>query len=90
MRWLDPASPGSWVTPAFDDSSWSTGVSPLGYGPDLAWGTTVADNSLGTGYDDWWSGWGLGGSWSTSAQAFYYFRVTLCLAADAVSQVRGG
>lgn len=35
--------PEEWKTLSFDDSAWSEGATPIGYGPDLTFKTTLAD-----------------------------------------------
>jgi hypothetical protein len=41
-----------WTSLGFGDSAWTSGPSPLGYGPGLVWGTQLPANapSSGTGY----------------------------------------
>ena len=43
--WLSTSSPPpDWVSPSFDDSSWSGGLMPAGYGPDYTWATALPSN----------------------------------------------
>jgi hypothetical protein len=65
----------SWTALAYDDSAWSVGASPLGYGAaNVTYSTQLAINS----------------DFKGKAQAFYYFRTVLCLASDVVAQVGPG
>ena len=43
--WLSTSSPPpDWALPSFDDSSWSGGLMPAGYGPDHTWATALPSN----------------------------------------------
>lgn len=45
------APPAGWTALAYDDGGWAAGPAPLGYGPDLAWATTlVANGDVGGSY----------------------------------------
>lgn len=44
------APPADWADPAFDDASWLDGQTPIGYGTDLAFKTTVPDAMGDAGY----------------------------------------
>ena len=45
FRWLSTSSPPpDWVSPSFNDISWSGGLMPAGYGPDYTWATALPSN----------------------------------------------
>ena len=68
---LSSSGASSWVNAGFSDASWKSGASPLGYGPDLPWGTAVEDNSR----------------MPAGGIAYYYFRAVICLPTPLAPQV---
>jgi hypothetical protein len=69
------ASPkGPWTKDTFDDSTWSQGQPPLGFGAAVGFNytTAIADNSAA----------------ATKGRLSYYFRYKLCLSADVLAKVR--
>jgi hypothetical protein len=41
---VDPQPDPNWNAPGFDDSGWSSGSAPLGYGDSVSYGTVLNDN----------------------------------------------
>jgi hypothetical protein len=41
---VDPQPDPNWNVPGFDDSGWSSGSAPLGYGDSASYGTVLSDN----------------------------------------------
>ncbi|KIZ00912.1 hypothetical protein MNEG_7046 [Monoraphidium neglectum] len=68
------ASPkGPWTKDTFDDSTWSQGQPPLGFGAAVGFNytTAIADNSAA----------------ATKGRLSYYFRYKLCLSADVLAKI---
>ncbi|KIY95284.1 hypothetical protein MNEG_12679 [Monoraphidium neglectum] len=64
---------GPWNQGTFDDSAWSQGAPPLGFGAAAGfnWTTALADNSAAV----------------TKGRAAYFFRYKLCLSADVLASI---
>jgi len=85
------AAPTAWFHPAFDDSQWLTGATPLGYLNDTSSATTPTDQSRDLRYGPLPSEDPVHpNKWNDPANKFatYYFRKTFDVAASRLAEIR--